>query len=371
MYFLDPARGARRRALVRNKAVHVAKQERRFLQKGARDARHRGAGMLARLRTQRLGIPDIVLVERVRAELGRHVSHAGSIDVVAHNGLVTLRGPIFKDEVRGLLRATQGVRGVKAVENRLEPHEHDDRVPGLQGEGRVSRPIHRREHWPPAYRLAMSGAGLAAASFGLFRGGLLGRAIAAGGGALLLRAAMDRPLRKLLGIGQEPMVMVQRAITVSAPLEEVYGLWSRLENFPMFMEHVRRVEVEPDGVVSHWQVAGPGGAPLEWDAELVEKEPGERLTWRTLSGAVVHAGTVRFEVVDARTTRVHVRMAYSPPAGVVGHTIASLLGQDPGHALHRDLLRMKSLLQDGKAKIRGQTVVYTGAIGEPEPYPAG
>jgi uncharacterized membrane protein len=55
-------------------------------------------------------------------------------------------------------------------------------------------------------------------------------------------------------------------------------------------------------------------------------------------------------------TRVHVQMRYTPPAGAVGHGLAALLGADPRRALDEDLVRFKSLLEEGKTSVRGQTV---------------
>jgi uncharacterized membrane protein/osmotically-inducible protein OsmY len=356
MYLFDPDRGARRRALARNKAAHLVSVQRNFLQKSVRDAQHRSSGLLARMSMHAHDVSPDVLVARVRAELGRHVSHASSIDVEVDNGIVTLHGPVLLDEVRGLMRAIRRVPGAKDVHNDLEMHDREDGVPGLQGQARMPRPVLAREHWPPAYRLVSAGGGLITTVYGLLRGGIVGRAISAGGGALLLRAIVDRPLRQIFGMSTDPTVTIQKTVTVDVPVEEVYRLWSQPENFPMFMEHVVQVDTEPDGKTSHWRVTGPAGTPLQWDAELVDDTPGERLSWRTTAGTLAHTGEVRFEIVDTGTTRVHVRMEYAPPAGFIGHSIASLLGQDPKHALDGDLVRMKSLLEEGKTTVRGQTM---------------
>ncbi len=358
MYFLDPDRGARRRALARDKVIHVAHKEREFLAKSARDVQHRGIGLLARLRRPSPDVSDEVLVARVRAELGRHVSHPSSIEVEANDGVVTLSGPVLRDEAGGLIRSTRRIPGVKRVEDRLERHVRGDRVPGLQGEGHIPRPVYRREHLPPAIRLVMSGVGLAAGSYGLMRKGSLGAALVVSGGAALLRAATNLPLRKVFGLADDPeVVTIQKTITVHASIQEVYELWSRIENVAKFMEHVERVRVEDNGRISHWRVRGPGGTRLTWDAELIENVPCERLSWRTIGGNTQHTGTIRFEAIDSQTTRVHMRMAYNPPAGAVGHSIAALLGRDPKRALDEDMLRMKSLLEDGKTVIRGRTVM--------------
>jgi uncharacterized protein YwbE len=97
-------------------------------------------------------VPDDLLVARVRARLGRVCSHPRAIDVGAHDGRITLRGPTLVNEVNGLLAAAASVRGVNAVQNDLEIHEHPHGIPALQGEGqRVMPSLDRlRRNWAPA-----------------------------------------------------------------------------------------------------------------------------------------------------------------------------------------------------------------------------
>ena len=101
---------------------------------------------------------------------------------------------------------------------------------------------------------------------------------------------------------------------------------------------------------------GPAGVPIEWDTEVSAHVPNEVLGWRTVPGAVVdHAGLVHFEPADGGT-RVHIQMSYNPPAGAVGHAVVALLGQDPKRAMDEDLVRLKSLLEEGKTTAHGDTV---------------
>jgi uncharacterized membrane protein len=69
-----------------------------------------------------------------------------------------------------------------------------------------------------------------------------------------------------------------------------------------------------------------------------------------------NAGIVRFQPVGDGATRIDVRMSYNPPAGALGHVIASLFGVDPKHALDEDLIRFKSLLENGKTTAAGRVV---------------
>ena len=123
MYVLDPRLGRRRRALIRDKAQAYWRRTGRFLSQTARDARQRTYGLIAETQTQLRGadVPaDAVLVARVRAQIGHVISQAGTIDVTAQQGRVTLSGSIAAHEVEKLLSAVASVAGVTAVVNRLE-----------------------------------------------------------------------------------------------------------------------------------------------------------------------------------------------------------------------------------------------------------
>ena len=135
MYVCDPDGGRRRRALARDQFTRVVRKTGDNLEGAARDWSNRAAGSVAEVRRRlRGGQPaDHVLVERVRAALGRAVSHPGAIDVDACDGTVRLCGPILRHEVPSLVHAVESVAGVKHVENWLEPHDQPGNIPSLQG----------------------------------------------------------------------------------------------------------------------------------------------------------------------------------------------------------------------------------------------
>jgi uncharacterized membrane protein len=361
-YLLDPDRGARRRALVRDKLTRAARRQGEVFEKGARDLSHRTSGLVARVSgsaRRREDVDDAVLVERVRAKLGRYVSHPGSIDIEAHEGRITVKGPIFADEIDAALHAIRRVPGVQSVESDLEPHETAENVPGLQGAARPQpRSLPLRDNWPPAIRVLATAGGASLGLYGLIRGGFGGGVAAVTGGALLLRGTTNKPVRQLTGIGAgHRAVDLQKTITVGVPIEELFHFWSKFDNFPRFMEHVKSVELMPETGRSRWKVSGPGGITTAWDAEVSSMVPNERLAWHTVgTSSVEHAGTIRFEKVDEGSTRLHIQMSYKPPAGALGHVVASLFGKDPKRALNDDLLRMKSMLEVGKATAHGETV---------------
>jgi osmotically-inducible protein OsmY len=134
-YLLDPDRGARRRALVRDKATSTGHKVADGVGAAAADLRNRVGGTAAEVRSRIRGeqVSDEILHERVRSALGRAVSSPGAIVVTAHEAKVTLQGPVLEGELDGLLRAVRRVRGVSEVVNELEVHPTADNVPALRG----------------------------------------------------------------------------------------------------------------------------------------------------------------------------------------------------------------------------------------------
>jgi hypothetical protein len=205
MYVLDPQQGKRRRALVRDKMDRSLNKLDDALAKSGRDLANRTRGFMAETRNQfRLesNVPDDdVLAERVRAKVGRVVSHPSAIEVIADQGRIRVAGPVLAHEVSGLRRAISSVRGVAAVEDRLEVHAEPGNVPGLQGEPRP-RPA---ENWPPAARL-LAGTGAAVLILaGALRRGYLGAAMETAGLTLLARAVTNTERKELFaGASESP-----------------------------------------------------------------------------------------------------------------------------------------------------------------------
>jgi len=135
MFMLDPDKGKRRRALARDKIGSAMRHSRHALRAAARDATQRLQGVRAEVnrRHRREGYPDdLLLIERVRARLGRVVGHPHAIQVGANRGVVVLSGPILAAEVGALLEATRAVPGVVAIEDHLAVYQSSDHVPSLQ-----------------------------------------------------------------------------------------------------------------------------------------------------------------------------------------------------------------------------------------------
>ena len=361
MYFSDPDAGRRRRSLVRDQAVRAMNDMEELVDKGLEDLGNRTRGLLAeaRARVRREEPPDWILEERARAALGRVVKFPGAIEVMANQGTLTLTGPALKSELEPLLASMAALRGVTEVDNQLEVHTSRAGVPGLQGNPRPREPRSElmQENWTPGVRLLSGAGGGLLGLYGLRQGGLPGLVISALGFGLALRGVTNLPPRRLFGYGGgRQAVEAQKAININAPAEEVYALWANFTNFPRFMSHVHEVRDLGDGR-SHWKVAGPAGVPVEWDAVITKQVPERLLAWKSVEGeAVQSAGIVRFDPNPDGSTRVTVRLAYNPPAGALGHAVASFFGADPKQAMDEDLVRLKGLLETGKTTTAGKEV---------------
>src|SRR5687768_17465265 len=113
MFLLDPDRGKRRRALLRDKCAWSARKTGEAAQVTARDLRNRAQGIASSVQSTFRSEPvdDQKLTERVRSKLGRVVSHPHAIGVTVLDGVVTLSGPILTEEVPYLLAEANRVSG--------------------------------------------------------------------------------------------------------------------------------------------------------------------------------------------------------------------------------------------------------------------
>jgi uncharacterized membrane protein len=232
-------------------------------------------------------------------------------------------------------------------------------IPGLQGkvQPRGAKPDLMQETWSPTTRLlAGIGAGILML-YGRGRKGVIGTALSLTGIGTAFRVATNMPITKIVGMSDKSRVIdINKSIEVDVPIEQAYELWSNFENFPKFMTHVQEVKDLGNGR-SHWIVTGPVGIPVEFDARVTENTPNEVIAWETEPDSMVkHRGHVKFRPGPELQTLIHVHLKYNPPAGVFGHTVASIFGTDPKQAMDEDLVRLKSLLEVGKTTADGDEV---------------
>src|SRR3546814_3716272 len=136
------------------------------------------------------------------------------------------------------------------------------------------------------------------------------------------------------------MARAASEIVVEAPLRQVYNQWTQFEEFPRFMENVEQVQQLDDRRL-HWK-AKIGGQEVEWDAEIEEQVPDDKIVWKSLGGAM-NAGLVRFNQVGANQTEVHLEMSYEPEGALqkMGDAIGALDWNVEG-----DLKQFKAFIEE-------------------------
>ena len=157
------------------------------------------------------------------------------------------------------------------------------------------------------------------------------------------------------------MGTVEQSIDVGAPLSTVYNQWTQFEEFPRFMEGVEEIR-QVDDTDTHWKTK-IAGITREFDAEITEQRPDERIAWRS-TGGNQHAGVVTFHRLSDTRTRIMVQLDEEPDGVVdkVGDVLGILKRRVKG-----DLERFKEMIE-----ARGtETGAWRGEVKRPDERAAG
>jgi uncharacterized membrane protein len=150
------------------------------------------------------------------------------------------------------------------------------------------------------------------------------------------------------------MAEVEKTIEVDVPVRVAYDQWTQFETFPLFMEGVEEVR-QVDDTHMHWRASFFAGQHKEWDAEITEQVPDQRIAWRSTDGAK-NAGAIRFDKVREGVTKLTLEIEYEPEGIVenVGSHLGLLSSRVEG-----DLKRFKAFIEE-----RGsQTGAWRGEVG--------
>ena len=135
------------------------------------------------------------------------------------------------------------------------------------------------------------------------------------------------------------MSTTQQSIDVDLPVSTVYNQWTQFEDFPQFMEGVESV-TQLDDKRLHW-VAEIAGTREEWDAEIVDQQPDQRIAWRAITGTT-NDGIVTFQPLGPASTRVTLDLDVEPEGlkEKIGEKLGFVSKQVEG-----DLKRFKSFIE--------------------------
>jgi uncharacterized membrane protein len=150
---------------------------------------------------------------------------------------------------------------------------------------------------------------------------------------------------------------VQESVDVDVPIRVAYDQWTQFESFPEFMGGVESIR-QIDDTHTHW-VTNIDGVKREFDAEITEQHPEERVAWTSTSGEAEHAGVVTFHRIDDNTTRVMIQIDWEPE-GVVEKAGAALGFDD--RQVKADAQRFKDFIE----KRGTETGAWRGDVSRPD-----
>jgi uncharacterized membrane protein len=162
-------------------------------------------------------------------------------------------------------------------------------------------------------------------------------AVAYGGVMLARKMKMDSGSGAMRGRGR--LSEVEASCEVDVPVRTAYDQWTQFEDFPRFMSSVQQVH-QVDDTHLHWN-AKVAGKPKQWDAEITEQIPDQRIAWRSTSGPL-NMGVVTFDKVREDCTRVTLRMVYGPQS--MDEKIGDALGAVKMEA-QRNLANFKKMIE--------------------------
>lgn len=351
MYFLDPNRGKKRRALIRDRAVHLTNVANKQIDRTAVDLRNRAQGVWfeAERLFEEQDFTDEELNAKVRTKLGRLTSHPHQIQTEVKDGKLNLKGYVLADEEQLVLNGLASICGVIKVENNLESHSSEENFPKLLGAEKRRRFIlERQKGWSPQTRILAAVAGGGLALLGAKKRDTVSSMLASAGVGLLARSVVNKPLADLLPSVENGKVEVQKSLKINAPRERVFEIFKHPQYFPYFMSHVQKVE-QTKNKHYKWTVDGIAGYSVNWETLVTEVVPNKLIRWKNVSDtANGQTGFIKLEKIDDNSTRLQVEMNYEPYGGKLGHFVAGIFGRDPKSELDDDLLRMKIYIEKGK-----------------------
>lgn len=190
-------------------------------------------------------------------------------------------------------------------------------------------------------------------------------------GAALAGAVAVTLIRKRRNSGTRGSsdITLSSQVTINQSPEEIYRFWRNFQNLPRVMSFIERVE-PGEGNISHWVAKGPAGPSLEWDAEVVDDQPGRLLAWRSIEGSDLQTwGTVVFRPRDSgrrsdgQSTEVSVKFHFCP-SGAITHALASFLSGLENSILDSNLKDLKSQLEAGESAKESAKESVRGSVRE-------
>ena len=129
-------------------------------------------------------------------------------------------------------------------------------------------------------------------------------------------------------------------VDVNVPVTVAYNQWTKFEEFPKFLSFVESI-TQVNDTLTEWKVK-IGGVEREFEAQITEQHPDERVAWNSTGGQVDHGGVVTFHKLAANETRVTVQLDWE--ATGLMEKAGAVLGID-NLAIKKDLANFKEFIE--------------------------
>jgi len=156
---------------------------------------------------------------------------------------------------------------------------------------------------------------------------------------------------------------VRTSTLIEVSPQKLYEAWHNVEAAPLWQEELVSV-LETGPMTSHWEMKpGDGSSTLQWDAEVLNDEPGKRIVWRSIGGDVDQAGEIIFEGSPSGDgTIVTILQEYR--MGKLASAFKTLVGRNPKQAAIETLRHFKAYMETGEIpRVQGQPHGPRGFVG--------
>lgn len=145
----------------------------------------------------------------------------------------------------------------------------------------------------------------------------------------------DSPVPK----SSSSIIFLDATVTIHASIADVFARWTRVEDFPSFMEGVREICWLDDQRFS--LKSENDGQTFLSICQLTLRIPERRMAWRTLEGPD-SSGVACFQNAGGGRTEVTLKMRYNPDDGWQNR-------EQVTSRLQRNLQRFKDLVEGGRS----------------------
>lgn len=143
-------------------------------------------------------------------------------------------------------------------------------------------------------------------------------------------------------------LIIRATVTINKPASEVFDFWRKLENLPLFMQHLESVN-QIDNKLSEWKAKLPGGmGTIGWRANILKEIPNRHLSWHSLPNSdIENYGTVNFREAANDMTQVDTEISYRAPGGVIGENVGKILSPIFKRIVKKDIMNLKEYMETG------------------------